>query len=372
MKTKGLIGTLAAIFMAVFFNSIVGGVISFAFGFEPVIGMVVWNGVALIAPTFNIYHYLTTGELAPVHTGLALEGLNQEIWIDRLLIKAKESATFLEDGEDMSELVDMDKINMAEEGDEPNTEINRTDYPIPMAPRNDTPRAVELDEFSTDTTIVQDWEAAELSYPKLDSVNKAHVRSIEKKFGRYTLHNWAPTQESANTPVLVTTGADNGFGLKKLIAGDIARHAAQYDALDLPDEGRTIVMDSQTLWEFVSSDPVLLAQYGQMVRQAGEVSGALFTYFGFRIRKFNATPLYRQVNGIWVKQAFGAEATGSDFKGAISYVAKYSIMKAYGSVKMYSKIDDPDYQGTAINYRVRATGKATRQYAIGAIVKVSV
>lgn len=354
-----------SIVMTLLMYSMVSSALSSLTGINPMLTML---GIILVfqfalpilqwKSNFKIVH------LPGVHTA----ELNKEVWIDRLLIKLDERADHLQDAEDMTEHVDNNTINFADEGQMPEVEIDRTDWPIPVAPREDLPLEVKLNTFSSNTTLVQDYEAAELAYNKLDSVNKQHVRAINRKFARFAIYNWAPATGTDATPIIETSGAANTLGFKKLVAADIARLSAAFDAAGYPDEGRTLNLTSAMLWEFVSSDPTLLAQYGNLI--AGNVPGVVVNYLGWKIRKYNEQALFRKVGSIWTKQAFEAVAGVNDLRLATAYIAKEGIMKAYGTVKMYTDIDTTATQGTEINYAVRATAKRLVDRNVGGIIQV--
>lgn len=73
-----------------------------------------------------------------------MAGLNKEIWIGQLKEKFYPDTSFLKHVRDMSELVEYDKINLAEAGLDPEVLINNTAYPIEVVERSDTPLSIEF------------------------------------------------------------------------------------------------------------------------------------------------------------------------------------------------------------------------------------
>lgn len=371
MKTRGVANNLSAMLMALFFNSIIGGVFAFFIGVNPMIGVITWNAVGLVAPSVNIVHFLFTGKQLPRIAGLSLEGLNQEIWIDRLLLDLFPSNEYLADLEDMSQFVDKDKINYAGIGSAPTVTKNRTDYPIPLAPREDMPFQIELAEYSTDSTLVQDAEVVELAYNKLDSVLKQHKEQIALELGNEGMFAMAPEANANYTPIIETSGGANANSLKKFVKEDIASLALAFDRLHYPSKGRVLVMSPEMFWEFVSTDSTLNRQY-EMNAQQGVVTGVLLNYYGFEIRMRTGVPHYEKIGSIWTRKAYGSEVEGTDKYAAIAYIKGQSGVKAIGETTMYGG-DRPEtgYQGYIINFRVRAVVSALRQRMLGAIVQIA-
>lgn len=371
MKTKGVASNLSAILMALFFNSLIGGLFALFIGVNPIIGILTWNAVGLVAPAVNIANVLFFGHELPRITGLSLDGLNQEIWIDRLLLDLFPANEYLADLEDMSAFVDKDKINYAGIGSAPTVTKNRTDYPIPLAPREDMPYQIELAEYSTDSTLVQDAEVVELAYNKLDSVLKQHKEQIVLELANEGLFAIAPEANANFTPIVETSGGANTSSLKKIVKADIANLALAFDRLNYPAKGRVLVMSPEMFWEFVSNDDTLNRQY-EMNAQQGVVTGVLLNYYGFEIRMRTGVPHYEKVGSIWTRKAYGSEVEGTDKYAAIAYIKGQSGIKAIGETTMYGG-DRPEtgYQGYIINFRMRGVVSALRQRMLGAIIQVA-
>jgi hypothetical protein len=350
--------------MAIMFNTLV------AMFMTTVVNQVFLTEYSMVLPCLilNILS-LRWGQQNVIQSAI-LSGLLKEVWIDALLENFYPGNDILDDADDWSEWQDNDTINFGEIGADPTVEVNRTTYPIPIAGRTDTALAVSLDEFSSDSTLVKDAEQIELAYNKLQTVTAQHKDTIYTKFGDKALYNFGCTANIANTPMIDSTGADDGSGLKLITKTDIKNLAKAWDNKQYPKEGRVLVMSPDQFWGFVDSDETLKRQY-ELNAQQGVVTGVLLNYYGFQIRVRTGLPLYRKVSGVWTKQAFGASQTSNDKYAAVAYIKKKSIMKAMGSIKMYDSIDNPDYQGSYINFRLRALATAKRQKQLGGIVQIA-
>ncbi|CAN5435759.1 hypothetical protein BH09BAC1_BH09BAC1_04920 [soil metagenome] len=361
MKATSKSAALFSVLIAILFNCLTGGLIAYGIGIAPVIGAISMNVISIAMPLMGMNM-----------PSLALfSGLNKEIWIDRLLTEFIPKNDFLQDGEDWSDVVDNDRVNFAELGQAPGVEINRTSYPIPVAAQGEGALWVEFDEYSSDQVRIQDYQAAEVAYPILDARQAQAKRALQTKYGDKAFHNIAVTANTSDTPVIQSTGADNGSGMKLITKTDIASLGKAWDNLNYPSNGRVLAFSPNHFWEFVDSDETLKRQYELNAAQ-GVVTGVLLSYYGFKIRMRTGSPLYRLVSGVWTKQAFGATKTSNDHYAAVAYIEKQSFMHAEGTVKMYDLVDDPAFQATTFSYRMRALAAPFRQKMLGAIVQVPV
>lgn len=180
--------------------------------------------------------------------------LNKQIWISQIMEKFYPEASFLNFAKDMSENVEYDKINLADCGFDPEVLINNTTYPIAVAERTDTPLSIELSLYETENTLVRSPQAVELAYDKLESVIYGHRMALRAMSGNKSAHAYTPTQDTTNTPVLITTGDNNGDGFKRLVPEDILKLKKRYDLLEVPFENRYLVLDPNHVEDLILYD----------------------------------------------------------------------------------------------------------------------
>ena len=102
----------------------------------------------------------------------------------------------------------------------PDVLINNTTYPIALQPYTDDEDIIKLDKYQTKVTTVSDDDVIGASYDKIDVVTKMHTEAItEKKYTR-GLHSYAPDANTADTPVIKTTGELAG-GRRRLTYADL-------------------------------------------------------------------------------------------------------------------------------------------------------
>lgn len=301
--------------------------------------------------------------------GAFYAGLQKEVWVDQLLEDFHPDNSFYLDGEDWSEHVENDKINFAIIGADPNVEVNRTTYPIPITERTDTDGDVELDEFSSDSTLVKDAEAIELSYKKMESVLSGHRRTIREKYANKAQWGIAPNVNSANTPVWASTGPLRANGFRAPSEADLIKLAEYYDDMEAPMEGRVLLLTNSDYWGIIENVPALAKQYER--QKQGTIGSVVLNIHGFEIKKRNKPALYKIVGGEWTKQPFGTAPAADTFAASISYIKNTSFVYCDGTTKMYDKIDDPDYQGSYVNFRHRGLVAPKRQKYLSAFVGVN-
>lgn len=285
--------------------------------------------------------------------------LNKQIWISQIMEKFYPEASFLNFAKDMSENVEYDKINLADCGFDPEVLINNTTYPIAVAERTDTPLSIELSLYETENTLVRSPQAVELAYDKLESVIYGHRMALRAMAGNKSAHAYTPTQDTTNTPVLITTGDNNGDGFKRLVPEDILKLKKRYDLLEVPFENRYLVLDPNHVEDLILYDLKAFKDITDFK------DGQPNRFAGFNILQYTRTAKFdfttRQ------KLPFGAVDNENTVFSSFSFSSE-EVMKAMGNMKMYEKIDDPEQRATIVGFDMRFIALPIRNKAIGAIM----
>lgn len=253
--------------------------------------------------------------------------------------------SIINDSQDMSALVDNNTINLAEAGVDPAVLIDNDTYPVPIHERSDSPIALPLRRFDTENTLVRNAEVVELSYDKKRSVTAGHRRSLDQKFAMLAAHEWAPGSNTANMPILESTGAvraDNNN--KRFTTSDIARLAEAWDLLSVPEEDRILALHPLAIGDLREESREL---FNMFMAWDGATPQQLF---GFRLRKLNLMPLYDSSN---VKKAFGAAAVAGDKTPLALAWVKNSVVRARGTTDMFERLRDPEARGDVIGFQQR-------------------
>ena len=325
---------ISMLLAAVLFNCVTGGMLAMAAGVSPAVGAAGMNAVAVLfggsmpqgVLRAGVYKEIWTGELVK-----ALRGLLEGTWLDGV--------------PDSSSLVNNDVIHLVDVGVDPDVLINNTTYPIPLQVLDDKDIAISLDKFQTKVTPITDDELYAISYDKMSRVKESHSNAInDAKFAK-AAHALCPTENTDETPVLVTSGErDADTGRLRLVPADLVRLKATLDKLRVPADKRRLVLCSDHVNDLLMADQKFKEQYN-----LNQTEGKIGRLYGFDIYEFGNTPLYTTAGK---KKSVGAVAEAGEFPCSfVFYVPR--VFKATGSTKMYysEASTDPEYQRNKINFR---------------------
>jgi hypothetical protein len=282
--------------------------------------------------------------------------LNKQVWTSQLMRNFYPEYLFLTYAQDFTNLVENDKIHIPEMGADPNVLINNITYPIAVTERVDIDQEITLDEFDTENTMVRNAEAVEMAYDKVESVIYGHKQTLSAETASKAAHAYSPNANTINTPVIITTGEDNGEGYKRMLPKDILKLGKLWTKNNIPLDGRYLVLDPDHLEDLIEFDLKAFKDITDLV------DGKPKRFGGFNILVFANNPRYNATT--LVKSAFGS-VTGAPSSFAFH---NKEVMKADGSVKMFSTIDDPKERASIIGFNKRFVAMAIRNKGIGAIV----
>ena len=312
-------------------NSVVGGMLFAMVGASPMIGAAALNVIAAISPLFGI-------------EGLRA-GLYQELWTGETIKAFRNSAESLGWLQKIraydAQVAQNNTINFVDLGGDPTVLVNNNSYPLGIESLSDANKPIGLDKYQTKATRVSEDEARGLSYDKKSTVIERHREIIDQtKFAR-ALHALAPSEDSAKTPVLVTTGATDGTR-KRLKVADVIALKAKFDALRVPVEGRILVLCPDHVNDLLLEDTSFAQRYNNTE------SGKIANMYGFEIYEYVDAPAFTVSSK--KKLAYGAELAATDRSASVAFYAP-RMMKATGETKAY--IDEPDTQNQEWRYNVR-------------------
>lgn len=323
------------IMFALLFNSVVGATAGVILDVSPEVGAV---GANLLAGAVS---------LMPKPESCAMEGVLVDIWLGEVVSKLRGmlAGTWLSGIPDVSTIVtNKDAIHLNEAGIEPDVLINNSTYPIETQKMEDGDIVMKLDKFQSKATSVTDDELYALSYDKMTRVKEAHGEAInDAKFAK-AAHAMCATSNTATTPVLTTSGEDDGTGRKRMTTKDVLAMKAALDKLGVPSEGRRLVLCPDHVNDLLGADESFVRQYN-----IDTVNGKIARLYGFDMYEFGNTPVYTTQGE---KKAVGATASDGEYQCSFAFYEKRVFM-ATGSTKMYYKeaATDPLYQQNLINFR---------------------
>ena len=289
-------------------------------------------------------------------TPVAAPLLNQQA--EKELIKQlRHDNSWLGELKSKNNWVAQDVIKIPKRGLAPDVIINNNIYPIAKNEREDSHVILSLNKYETENTIVTDDELYALPYEKISDVQQQHREELEDKTAQHALHSISPTSNTNTTPVLTVTGAaDNGR--PTLASKDLIALKEKFDKLNVPKQGRILVLCPEHVSDLLNEDRTFYQQYHNA--KSGDVT---MTYYGFKIYESNYTPTYTGGS----KQAFGAV---SGAQVASIALHKNWAVKATGTVKRYMRdaATDPENRESVIGFRLWFVAVAIRDEGVGALI----
>ncbi|WP_418447378.1 hypothetical protein [Barnesiella intestinihominis] len=288
--------------------------------------------------------------------------LNKQIWIPQIKEGFYPNDSFLKRTVDYSGFVDYDILHIASAGIDPKVLVNNTTYPIKIVGREDEDCTAELDKFETENTIVRRPEALEYSYDQLESVIRQHRSTLRTSVSRKAAHAFAPDKDTADTPVITTSGATVN-GRKRMTYEDFLTLKERFDEALIPLEDRCIVLHPKHVTDLLLEDVNLFKSL------TDTRNGRPFTFAGFDCYQFPYMPTYADDSGTLTKVEFGKDDT--EQFASVAFCGS-EVMRADGEIYMYSRVDDPEERATIVGFDKRFIALPIRNKGVGAIVSASV
>lgn len=286
--------------------------------------------------------------------------LNKEVWINQIMEGFYPDDSFLQKAKDFSGFVENDRLHIASAGIDPKVLINNTTYPIKTVEREDEDNEIVLDKFETENTLVRHPDAIEYSYDKLESVISQHRATLRKSAAMKAIHAYAPTVDTADTPVIETTGVA-AKGRKRLTLADILTLKERFDDADIPLTDRYIVLHPKHVTDLLLQDTELFKNVTNIK------DGEPFKFAGFGFYTFAQMPLYSVKDEVLSKVGFNAVKPAKAQFASVAFYAE-EVMKADGQIYMYAKEDDPGERATVVGFDKRFVALPIRGKGVGAIV----
>ena len=297
-----------------------------------------------------------------------MPGVYKEQW-EREVVKQlthEDQGGFLDGIPDKSQYVsaagdEYQVIHMTLLGVGPQVLTNQNTYPIAISAQGETDVPIQLHKHQTTATPITDDELYALSYDKMTAVKDSHATAITERKLDMAVHALAPTQNTATTPVLKTTGASDATH-KALTRADIIRLKKAFDDNKIPTSGRRLVLSPEHVADLLLIDQKFADQYYNYT------PGKIGNLYGFEVYEYVNCPVFA-TTGSYAKKSFGSVPAGTDRMASVAFHVKRAA-KAFGWTKMYfsEAKTDPLNQRNLINFRHNAIVLPLEQKAIGAIV----
>jgi hypothetical protein len=252
-------------------------------------------------------------------------------------------------------------IHLATTDFEPEVLINNSTYPIALQSYSDSESEIALDKYQTKVTSLSDDSALGATYDKIDAATGTHVSAINSEKYEKAIHAIAPPSNGALTPVVKTSGADDGSGRKMLTKKELVALKKAFDEMQVPAAGRRLVLSSDHIADLLNIDQAFANQYYSY--SDGKIAKA----YGFEIYENVANPYFAAATG--VKKSFGAVVAAGDYRASVAFYAP-GVAKKTGITKQYftESKTDPQNQSNRLSYRHYFIAVPKQARYIGAII----
>ena len=343
-----------SLMMAIAFNFFTGGAMAMAVGVPILAGGFVINGAAIVA---NVAAQFSTAQ--QVSQPHFFVGLAKELWLAELMKKYRPDPAWLQEARDLTMYCENDVLNLADAGADPGIIINYDGtYDIPVAVDEDTPVSITLKTISTEQSQIK-WNAQRTrAYSIMADKTERHFFAMQDGMLKLGAYGIAPLQNSANTPVISTSGAVVG-GVKSIKIDDVIDLKTRFLNLDVDlDKGLILVLNPTHLAALQKEDKTLFKDF---VEQA---PGKSFNLLGLKTYITTVTPLYNNATG--VRKAYGAVAAGTDTICSFIFV-KNEAGYAKGTIAPFLRQADTTRQSDFVNFAHAYFAGSIRNTGIGAI-----
>lgn len=340
---------ILTVLMALLVNTLMGAAFADVLGMPIAAGVVGMNGIGF-AMSF-----------VPMPSGIRV-GIYTEVWTGKVVehFTHVEDNTFISGVPDFSQHAENDVIHLVDVAGDPDVLIDNTTYPLEIQNIEDGDIAIKLSKFETKATRITEDELYAMSYDKMALVKTRHGNKIGEARLDKAIHAFAPAENTAETPVLLTTGAV-ADGRKKLLRADVLQLKAKLDKLKCPKSGRRLVLCNDHVNDLLEEDQKFANQYHNYE------SGVISKMYGFEVMEYVNCPAFGQN---LKKKAFGAVSVDGDFEASVFFYVP-RMFKANGTTKMYysEAKTDPLNKQNLISFTNRFVAlPQKRQGACGAIV----
>ncbi len=353
MKNKLNILTLL---MSAIYSLLFGAALSLAVPVEPAVAALVFFAVR------TIYIVLIPGTHA---SGLALAGVNKEIWIEAIKENFYSQYPWLDGVVDWSEWVENNTINFAAVGSNPTILKNNASWPIVAAQRTDTALTVALDTYDSTTSRVRNVEEIEAAYNKLQSVVKQHKQSLLQEIVTECLWNYGPATAAAGAVAVTGSNRAAVIGSQSTVAAtmqldDLLALKERWDALEFTQDGRVVVLSPYHERDLRKQDISLFKDYVKDGALKGMSGGYIGNVYGFDLYVAGNTPLYTK--STLAKKTYGAAADNTNDCVASVAFNQNEVMKCMGDMEMFyrKKETNPEQRADEIGFQMRFKGVPQR------------
>ncbi len=296
--------------------------------------------------------------------------LQPEIWQNDIVSGLYKENPFLAKAINADQYVLEGKVvHIPQAGTGSNVAKNRASLPATVNERTDTEVTYVLDEYTSDPVLIRNIDTVQLSYSKRESVMLEDQAKLNEKVADGVLSKWTANvgagQILRTTGDLATTTATGATGQRRLFRKeDLLKAKTKLDNQKVPAAGR-VALISPEFAETLINDKDLSVNFEKYADLANGVIGRLH---GFDIM-VRPEPVRFTNDTTPAPKDSDAASAATDNTAALCW-HPFAVERALGTVKMFEKIDDPQFFGSVYSFLLMMGGRARRADAKGLVAIV--
>ena len=292
--------------------------------------------------------------------------LNKEIWLNDIVKDFWPNDSFVTKSRDHSAFVEGKTVHVPNAGTPAAVTKNLNSFPATVGSRSDNDLSYSMGIFYAAPVVLNHAEDVELSYNKRASITEQSQAALREAVAADILYNWVPS-----SPTTVATTGSNATAhihgatgnRKKITLADIKTVKKQFDADNVPQEGRFILLDSEMYNQLLDalSDAATL----NFLAGADPEKGVLGQYMGFSFMM--RSKVLKTATGGTLKDWATANEAATDCAAGLAW-QQDCVSRAMGDVDAYTTENDPAYYGDVLSFNMRAGGAPCRYDKKGVIL----
>lgn len=286
--------------------------------------------------------------------------LNKQIWLSTLVENLYPDNSFAVKSIDDSAFVGNKTVHIPNAGAPSKVVTNRAEKPAKVEQRSDNELTYDMDELTTNPVYIPNVDTVELSYDKRQSILANDRTELQNEASMNILKRWAPGASgvllTSGTKQVVTHTSEAATGKRlSLCRGDLMKLMTAFDAQNIPEQGRYLLLDAYMYAELLSD---LNESDKWAFMQTSDVkTGVLGNIYGWNIMKRSKV---LRLSADKALLDWDAAAVAGELPAALAW-QQGCVSRALGEVKMFSEQDSPTYYGDIYSFLVR-TGGGKRRY----------
>ncbi|MFR9578745.1 MAG: hypothetical protein SNG45_07855 [Rikenellaceae bacterium] len=291
-------------------------------------------------------------------------GLIPQIWGDRLFSNPFPTNTFIVRSIDYSAFALADQVHLPNAGSDPSVTKNRSTLPATSSQRTDSVVSFSMASFSSDPIIVKNADKLQLTYDKLASATDRTRGKIIKEISEDILFSWLGGKKvdvvTSGSSVAAHTPSATGNRLA-FCAADVASVMVIFDAADIPQEGRCMLIDAHMKKQLL--DDLSEKESQMFLASANLQTGIVGNLYGFDIYVRSRVGVATSAG---VAKAWSATGATTDLAAGIAWHEDY-VCRAQGDTKIFVDEDSPAYYADIISGETFAGGSKVMSDGTGIV-----